>query len=382
MTDPDSGSSVSEVATLDPRGPAEKIDDLTVHLHTRAPETTFPNDLVNLRMMSPQTRDPATQPIGTGPYVVESYRPGGDAVLAANPRYAGETPQITRVTIKYVTDDSTRIQALRAGEVDLVPLISPDLITSVDYFAASRKPTTGMILRLNTYQPPLDDVRVRRALNHAIDADAIAERLYLGYAQPQNCQLLSTVEDGDPSLRRYAYDPERAKALVEEAGAVGRKVVITGAPAWALARPLGEVLTDQMSQTGLDVSIQMVDPSRFFPQFFRRGAEGLQLGYISGSAPTGTTVRTMKQMMHTDGVISTFTDPRADAAFAKVQTTFDSQERQRWIDEVLRQSCDEAAFAFSVEAQELYGLGPRLRWEPGAGSTVGRLAFSSMTVVE
>lgn len=379
--DPDFASVVSEFRAFDPDDPIEVIDDYTVHLKTLAPDPTLPNKLGSIKILDPEGEDPVNHPVGTGPYMLESYRTGTQAVLVHNPRYYGEKPQITKVTIDWVADDATRIQSLRAGDADLVTGIGPDQIPNVEYFAASKEPVWSTLLQINTFK--IKDLRVRQALNYAIDRESLAKDLFLGYAEPQACQLTGFASDANPELEPYAYDPEKARQLLEQAGATGDKLQIDWpATGYPITRQYGTVVAEQLRAAGLDVEINFRPYEQQLERFAGPGEEYAQVMFSAGTNPTGTVLRILGLFYSSEGGRSAFSDPNVDELVAKASTTFDAEERQGYINEATAAACEQAPFLYTVEYHDLFGLGERLTWEPGESASVGRLWFDEMTVVE
>jgi len=162
------------------------------------------------------------KPVGTGPFKFVEWRRGDRIVMAANEQYHGGRPGLNRLIFRIIPDGVVLLQELRAGGVDFME--NPPL-TEV----ARLKQTAGLkvLLADNTSYTyfgwrqdlaPFNDVRVRRALNHAIDVPSIVKEVLQGYAVVANGQFPPASWAYDASVKPYAYDPARAKALLAEAG--------------------------------------------------------------------------------------------------------------------------------------------------------------------
>ncbi len=177
-------------------------------------------------------REYGQHPTGTGPFKFKEWVPGSHVTLVANPEYNWGPPvarhqgppHIAEITFRSIPDASTRFNALRSGDVIITENLTPADVgllqrdSSYIVFAAS---VTGMpySIMVNAKRPPTDDLKVRQALQYASDQNAIIEALYSGVYKPAHNIFLPTTIGYDPSLDgMYRYDPNRAKALLEEAG--------------------------------------------------------------------------------------------------------------------------------------------------------------------
>ncbi|MCC2308242.1 ABC transporter substrate-binding protein [Cellulomonas chengniuliangii] len=160
-------------------------------------------------------------PTGTGPYVFESWSPGEQVVLASNPDYWGETGQIKKIVFTVISDATARRQALQAGDIDGYDLVGPadvDALASAGFQIVNRDPFNVLYLAMNQANPELTDVRVRQAIAHAIDKKSlVAQTLPEGTEVATNF-VPPAVDGWNADVPTYDYDPEKAKALLAEAG--------------------------------------------------------------------------------------------------------------------------------------------------------------------
>jgi peptide/nickel transport system substrate-binding protein len=380
IIDPDYGTGLAEPATL--KG-AEKVDDYTIRLHTLEPDPILDQKLHSVKMVDPKNPDIENDPIGTGPYMLESYSPGSEAVLVASPTYRGEQPQVTKVRIKFIPDEGTRLQAMQAGEADLVPTVSPDQLGQLDHYVPSEGPVWSSFARLNSHDDLLSDQKVREALNYAVDKQAIVDGLFAGFGEVSPCQVAGFQPDADRSLEPYPYDPEKAKELVEEAGATGKKLTIDWSSGYfTMDRPLGELLQEQLGQTGLDVTVRFNPGEKHLEKAFVTGADGDQATYFGSTDPLGDISRNVILWLKGEGPVSVYENKQLDAKIAAAETEEDTTKRSERFREVLADACDQAALLYLVDWADLFALSDRLTWNPGVYSTGGRWAFDDMTVVE
>jgi len=161
-------------------------------------------------------------PAGTGPYKIVSYVPGQYLDLEAYDKYWGPKPQVKKARFYFVKDPNTRVAKLRAGEVDLMmatPYTVVGELQKAGFTIAklTSQPTTAIQFQLKNPNVPWHDVRVREAISHAIDRNAIIKGLLHGV--PVTYPRLLPGETGyDPDLKQDDYDPAKAKQLMKEAG--------------------------------------------------------------------------------------------------------------------------------------------------------------------
>lgn len=161
-------------------------------------------------------------PVGTGPYVFEKWNKGEYLQLKANKDYWGEKPKIETLIFKVVPDSSTRLMELQTGTVDVIKGIDPSQLEKIKQNSELKLLTVPganiFYTAINTQKPPFDNVKVRQALNYAIDVDKIVSFIYEGNGTRAINALPPTVFTFDNSAGPYAYNPEKAKELLKEAG--------------------------------------------------------------------------------------------------------------------------------------------------------------------
>jgi ABC-type transport system substrate-binding protein len=163
-------------------------------------------------------------PVGAGPYRLEEFIPGESATLVRFEEYWGEKPEIERIHFRTIPEDGARAAALEVGEVDCVVPIAIDNVGELEFaegVVIEPKPViTMMYIGFNLSKAPFDDIKVRQALSMAIDRQAIVDALLGGYATVADSPMALGTFGYSPSPT-YDYDPDGARALLEEAGWTG-----------------------------------------------------------------------------------------------------------------------------------------------------------------
>ena len=214
-----------------------------------------------------------TQPVGIGSYQAANIVAGNYVDYAKTSDYWDPDAQrVATMTIHYMTDDQTRLNALKSGQIDGAS-VNPDQLDTVESAGLSPLVTPSprfIYFMVNTAVAPFDDPEVRKALNMAIDREAISQGLYDGYCTPQIQPFPKTspgysdkVGDG---LDIFPYDPKAAKKILEDKG-VTELSIATAAPNVTIYTKFAEVVQDQLSDIGIDLEIHAVPPAPQVQEF-------------------------------------------------------------------------------------------------------------------
>lgn len=206
-------------------------DPLTVEIETRTPDAILPRRLATVMMIDPALWTAvgadtyAREPIGTGPYRLVSWGPANKAAdLEANPRSWRAPKAVNKLSYRVIAEQNARIQALLSNQIDLATGLQVEDIDDLRArgFRTHVRPNPQLkSIALRTVRDgdhPLLDVRVRRALNHAVDKGAIADVMMEGHVTAVGQGAAPGLTGYNPDVAPYRYDPERARALLAEAG--------------------------------------------------------------------------------------------------------------------------------------------------------------------
>lgn len=292
FTSMDMGSLLKEV---------KKIDDLTVEFVLNRPEAPF---LANLAMdfasilskeyaetlkanKKPITQI-GTQPIGTGPFVFKSYQKDTLIRFTANPQYFKGKPAIDNLVFAITPDPSVRFQKLKAGECHFVADPSPqDLQQIAGNKALKLMEREGLnvgYVAFNTEKKPFDNVKVRQALRLALNRKAYLEAVYLGRASLAKNPLPPAIWSYNDAIKDEAYDPEKAKKLLAEAGFPnGFEVELWTMPVSRPYNPsgkkMGELMQADLAKIGVKAKLVTYD----WPTYLDKARQGqhqmMQIGW-------------------------------------------------------------------------------------------------------
>src|SRR6266542_7122547 len=213
---------------------AQVVDDNTVRVTLKQPFAAFLFRLAHSAggVVSPAAhqkwgKDLTLHPSGTGPFKFVEWVKGDRVVLEKNDGYWGGRPLLDRVTVKTVKEDAARVLMLESGDTDLILNIPPEDIPRLRkdprFTVESITTARALYVMMNVKKKPFDDVRVRQALNYAVNREAIVKSLFQGNAEALS-GIVAPLQNGYAKLPGYAYDPKKAKELLAQAGASALKV--------------------------------------------------------------------------------------------------------------------------------------------------------------
>jgi peptide/nickel transport system substrate-binding protein len=216
-----------------------------------------------------------TNPIGTGPFKFKRWVRGDRVELERNPAYWGPAPKLSAVTFRFISDPSAATAAMLAGDLDAYSNFPApealDQIKADPRFTVKIGTTEGKVLLvLNEARKPFDDIRVRRALAHAIDRKQLIDGAMSGYGEPIGSHFIP----GDPGYVDltgvYPFDPSRANAMLAEAGLPAGTQMTIMLPPPAYARRGGEVIAAMLDLVGIKVKLVPIEWAQWLDQVFKR----------------------------------------------------------------------------------------------------------------
>ncbi len=214
-----------------------------------------------------------TKPIGTGPFRFVEWKKADSVKLVAQENYWGDKPALKTVTFKFMSDPSAQVAALLAGDIDVIPNVgapeSLERFKSDDRFEVRVGSTEGeTILVMNHRRPIFQDVRVRRALSHAIDKQAIIDGAMFGYGTPIGTHFAPHHPFYVDLTDTYPYDPAKARELLAASGNSNLELVMKLPPP-SYARRGGEIIAAQLKEVGIEVKIVPVEWAQWLKEVFK-----------------------------------------------------------------------------------------------------------------
>ena len=264
---------------------ARKVDSATVEFETRKPDLIFARRLSTIMMVEPTAWESygadryASEPVGTGAFRVVSWGPGASQImLEAFDGSWRKSEAVTSVEVTVIPDAAARFQALVSGRIDITTNMNPDTIdlaeqAGLKVFVHPRPIVLAIAFRtLNNQDSPLQDVRVREALNYAVNKEIMVETLFYRTTQAASQETNLSVTGYNPDLVPFDHNPQKAMSLLRSAGfPQGMRLVFA---VFSGAVSGDTLIWQQMSQdlrdAGVDVELRILT----FPEFSRRLASG------------------------------------------------------------------------------------------------------------
>lgn len=313
------------------------VDDNTIDITADPAQPILPL-LVSLVTMVPSETplEFVREPIGTGPYKLASWTPGQSVVLERRADYWGAQPTVEKATYVFRTDPAVAAAMVEKGEADLAPSISAvdatNPKTDVSYLNSE---TT--YLRLDSAIEPINDIRVREALNMAIDRDAFVGTLLPAGTVPAVAMVPPTTLGWNPDVKEYPYDPEKAKALLAEAKADGVPVdttlhLIGRSNLFPGVTEVAEALQQMLQDVGFNVDLQMVEVAQQEELYSKPFKEGRppQMLFVSHDNSKGDPVFSMFFKYDSEGKQSGISDPKVDEMIATASAATGDERGADW----------------------------------------------------
>ncbi|OEU72791.1 MAG: peptide-binding protein [Desulfuromonadales bacterium C00003107] len=329
------------------------------------------------------TKSPlASHPIGTGPYRFVAWQRGEKIVLEANPDYFEGPPYIQRVLYRVIPDASTMFLEMQSGGLDHMGLTPLQYARQTDTpafrrrFRKYRYPAFAYTyLGYNLHRPMFQDKRVRQALSYAIDKQEIIDGVLLGLGQVASGPYKpgSWAHNSDVSL--YRYDPQRARALLAEAGwqdSDGDGVLDRGGKPLAFTIvtnqgndqrvKAGEIIQRRLSEVGVKVKLRVVEWAAFLKEFINPGNfDATILGWSGGIDPDVYNVWHSSKTGPGELNFIAFQNTEVDQLLEAGRRTFDQKERKRFYDRFQEILAEEQPYTFLYVPESLPVVAARFR---------------------
>lgn len=319
-------------ATID----AEAIDDTTLRLTTEAADPILPLRMSFIAMASAATApdEIVREAIGTGPYVIDQWDAGQKLTLKRNDSYWGDLPTFpVKAEYQWRAEGTIRAGMVTTGEAEIAMDIGPD--DGAGDLGKTFQNNETVALRFSGEIAPLNDIRVRRAINYAIDKEAINAGLYDGVNDVASQLMPPGTLGYNEGIEPWPFDMDKAKDLVAKAKADGVPVdekitVIARNAQFPKVTEMAQIIEAQMSEAGLNVKIQMVDAVRALefqmrPHPTDQGAIALLVQHGNSA---GDAAFTVERNMLSDGLQSAFGNAELDAMLTEAATR-SGDKRQR-----------------------------------------------------
>ncbi len=369
----------TSIATIDH---VDIVDAYTVNVITRAPFPLLPVRMSpghcgTVGIVPPkylaQVGDAgfAVKPVGTGPYKFVEWVKDERLVLEANKDYHRGAPAIERLVFRPVPELTTRVAALLSGQADLVSDIPPDQTGKIQGSGTAHVEvsTLGgfviMVKMTNYLMPgPWQDARVRKAINYAIDMDTIIKTVLEGYGQVLGVPLEKEAFGFNPNIKWYGYDPERAKALLREAGYAGGFEMTLHAPNRRYMNDIEvmQAMAQMLGKVGIKAKVEVWEQSIYTTKWRKRELLPAYMTAWGGAGVFDGDLLTSS--LHSKSALAIFKNEALDKMLEDAQATSDPERRKAIYFKAQELIYEEAPIIKAYQQAHIFGVSNRLDWKP------------------
>ena len=341
----------------------EVLDASTVQIKLKAPLTPFLQYLAHqsLFMFSPESlkkwgKDVVKHPVGTGPFKLETWEPGVKVVLARHDQYWGGAPKIRQAIYVPIVEAQARLVALKTGDIDLTMDVPPDSLDELrrdpNLVVAESNSSAVWYVTLNTRHPILKDRRVRQALNHAVNKEAIIRDILRGTAIVSRGPISPVYGPYyEENTARYPHDLEKARALLKDAGYAGgfELGLLVPESGSGMQSPveMATVIQANLAQIGVRAKIQTME----WGAYLRKYLEQPDMAEMSWNPSIGDPDHMMYMLLSSDRFPPAFNsgyyqNDRVDDLLRRARTTLDEKARVPLYKEAQKLVVEDAPWIF------------------------------------
>ncbi|MFE9959286.1 ABC transporter substrate-binding protein [Micromonospora sp. NPDC005299] len=350
----------------------ERVSDEQIRFKLKKPFAPFDRQVSLISIMPQKAYEKmgaaefAKTPIGSGPFKFVSWQKDTQLELAAFDKYWKGAPAIKTLIFKPVPDESARQAGLISGELDVVPVLPPSSLQRVKSTKGVRVQQVAsnrvLYLGFNATQAPLDDLKLRQAIDYAIDREAISRDLLKGLGKPIG-QVVAPVTFGyDPNVAPAKYDPARAKALVAESKYDGRPIVFQYPNnRYAFGNEVAQAVAGYLGAAGIKVEMKGMEYSAFFPLWTGKKLSGIHMfaygpSIMDAELPLGSLYASTSR--------GYWSNEQVDKLIEEQRAASNPKQRAELIGQIWRLSQQNVPYAFLYNEVQAYGISDRVKWEP------------------
>ncbi|MFW6049228.1 MAG: ABC transporter substrate-binding protein [Candidatus Bipolaricaulota bacterium] len=353
----------------------EVIDEYTVRIEANKVFALADHYFSELQIVPPDyveevgDKEFNLKPVGTGPFEFVRWDQGNRVVLKRNADYWDGPSDVSEVTFRFISSAASRMATLLGGDADLVADVPVTAIEQIEKRSTTKLGVaTGsrvIFVGLDSVQDtPLENVKVRQALNYAVNKDAIIESLLHGLAE-ETVTLLTEKDLGfNPDVEPYPYDPEKAEELLEEAGYPdGFEIdMATLSGRYINDKQVAQAIAGYLKEVDVEVNLDVLEFGTFNDQLFSKQINPMFL--VGWGNPVFDASYVFDFIVRSDGLIRTIQSEEIDELLTEGRTTTDQGKREAAYQEAVELVQQQAPAIFLYKQPVLYGMSERLNWTP------------------
>jgi peptide/nickel transport system substrate-binding protein len=353
------------------------IDDMTFQIVTQDPFPLITQRLAELHPMDSVLFDEVgydeyiANPSGTGPFKFVEWVRGEYLLLERNENYWRNDVNVQEVEFRFSPEFSTRLASLLAGELDVVKDIPVDSIPNVEESGTARveaipsSRVNYVALVNNREDSVFTDVRLRQAVNHAVDVQGIIDGIFQGQATRMAGALSGLNPEVNADLQPYEYNPDRARELIAEAGYADGLEVTMDAPQgrYPMDTDAAQAIAASLADVGITVNVQYNEWGTHLDKIVNRQTGDM---FYLGWGPALDAMGTLAYLFVGDSTYSSYTNPEVEEMINEAVETVDPEARQDLWNQVQQIVYDEAGWLFLWQQHDIYGVANNIAWMPRA----------------
>lgn len=363
----------------------DRVSDDKVRFNLNMPFAVFDRQIMIMRILPKKAYEQmgleqfGKAPIGSGPYKLVRWVKDDRVELEAFDGYWGDKPTVKTAIIRPIPSEAARAAALISGEVDIVPNLPPAQASTMTGKPGIKVEITDsyktVFMGFNPANASLKDVKIRKAIDHAIDRDAITQRLLRNMGTPV-AQIMAPVSNGyDASLKPSSYDVELARRLVKESGYQGEKISLQYPNDFIVgADGVAQAVAGYLNAVGINVDLQGSEYSSFYALWQARKLGGMHL-FVFGPILRDADVPIFS-IFATSGQRGYMFDPRVDELADKQRAEADPAKRRKLISDLFKTSNEYQPFVYLYAERVAAGIRDNVNWKVGPDGIVRLLDVS------
>ena len=377
----------------------EVIDDYRYKIHFKMPDVLFIPNRGGMAIVSKSYYERVgedkfiKQPVGTGPYKFVRHASGEYVDMERFEEYWGEKPSVKEARFYFVPEDTTRLARLKTGEVDLIGNCPYPSVKDIEKSPglkvvrfASNHPTVSVVFSNRNPKTPWHDRRVRLAMAHAIDCNAIIKNVLHGI--PNHWAFFAPHELGyDPNFKHYPYDPKKARELLAEAGypkGFELKLYwrITGT--YPMSREVTEAAASYLE--AIDIRTKLVGEEYITALSRQRAAKSPEAEYVGcfghGRAGGSDPISSLDIFYSKDGAFSVYSNPELEKVIAEARTTVNDTKRGELIKKAVRMIQEDVASIPIYNTVVVYAMKENINFNPTQKQALELVPVKDVTMSE
>ena len=360
----------------------EVVNDYTLKVFTTMPDPLLPVHLGDIPMVEPKHSETvgeeglSTEVIGTGSYTLEKWDRDQQIVLKANPNCWRGEPEVKKYVIKTIPESATRIAELLSGTVDIIydvnfedlPMLQGQKNVHIDHKLTKRVPYMAFNTCDWTPEPAILDLRVRQAMNYAVDNNAIIESLMGGFAYPLPTIYREDFPAHDPSIKGFEYNPQKAKELLKEAGyedgfSIQCQVANGLLPK---ATEIAQAVASYLEEVGISMEVIPMELNTMRSVIIngQDQKKAASMFIWSWASKPEIVDSWLTGIVHSSGMSSYNAIDGYDELVDEIIATTDPAKKETLFVEFQNKLIDDPPYLYLFQQESIYGVGEKLDWSP------------------